>query len=471
MSDPVVTNWFGDVVSRPKVIVEAHSVDDIVRVLRDPARYPSPVRAVGSNHSTALCGIAEGGTLIKMAGMNRIVEIGTDTVTAQAGALYIDVAEKLRERNLQFHVCTEIGNLSIGSAACAGTKDASMAGEYGQVGSYVTAVKMVLPNGTLLEASDETDPELMQHIRASYGTFGVVYEATLKVRPLTPVKVYHKTFSLQAFLDVLPELRASGESIMYYLFPFVDKITVEFRSYNPTATGRHSRRTWISRNRGWAVIGPIIGRWVAALPAGAVRHHVLNALTSVWRFILVYQIKSDHTIPMQQTIRYPPVGGPSRYTFSLFAFPVEDFPTVLQEFCRFCKEYYQRTGYRTNLSYVGYLICRDQRSLLSYSFHGDVMTLDPVSTNNPGWREFLKEYNQFCSARKGAPLFNQTFGVTLDIARRAFGERLDTISRTRQRFDPDGRLLNDYFRELFAPADLSQVPSLAESGVASPSQP
>jgi hypothetical protein len=426
---------------------------------------------VGSNHSTARCGIAEGGTLIKMAGMNRILDIGTDTVTAQAGALYIDVALELRKRNLQFHVCTEIGNLSIGSAACAGTKDASMAGEYGQVGSYVTAVKLVLPNGTLLEASDATDPELMQQIRASYGTFGIIYEVTLTVRPLTPVKVYHRTFRLQEFLEALPELRASGVSMMYYLFPFVDKITVEFRSYNPAATGKANQRVWTSRNRGWAVVGPVIGRWAAALPAGPVRHHVLNALTSVWRFVLVHRVKSDNTIPMQQTIRYPPVGGPSRYTFSLFAFPIEDFPNVLQEFCRFCKEYYQRTGYRTNLSYVGYRICSDQRSLLSYSFHGDVMTLDPVSTNNPGWKEFLTAFNQFCSVRKGAPVLNQTFGVTQDIARRAFGERLDIISRTRQTYDPDGRLLNDYFRELLAPASLSQATSIEQSQVAARSQP
>ena len=470
MSDLVVTNWFGDLVSRPKVIVEAHSVEDIVRVLTDPARYPSPVRAVGSNHSTTQCGVAEGGTLLKMAGLNRILDIGKDTVTAQAGALYIDVAEELRKRNLQFHVCTEIGNLSIGSAACAGTKDGSMPGEYGQVGSYVTAVKMVLPNGTLLEASDETNPELMQQIRASYGTFGIVYQATLKVRPLTAVKVYHRTFTLREFLEALPELRTSGVSMMYYMFPFVDKITVEFRRYNPTAAARHNQRTWAARNRGCGVVGPFLGRWAAALP-GAVRHHVLDALTSVWRYVLVHRVKSDDTIPVQQTIRYPPVGGPCRFTFSLFAFPVEDFPNVVQEFCRFCKEYYQRTGYRTNLSYVGYSVCKDQRSLLSYSFHGDAMTLDPVSTDNPGWREFLGEFNEFCSVRKGMPLFNQTFGVTREIARRAFGERLDVISRTRQTYDPDGRLLNDYFRELFAPAGPYQATSLEESGIAARSQP
>ena len=53
-----VSNWFGDIISKPAVVVEASSVQDIVRVLRNPAKYPSPVRAFGSNHSTAPCSAA-----------------------------------------------------------------------------------------------------------------------------------------------------------------------------------------------------------------------------------------------------------------------------------------------------------------------------------------------------------------------------------------------------------------------------
>jgi len=32
-SDATVTNWFGDLVSHPKAVVEAASVDEIVRIL------------------------------------------------------------------------------------------------------------------------------------------------------------------------------------------------------------------------------------------------------------------------------------------------------------------------------------------------------------------------------------------------------------------------------------------------------
>ena len=209
MADPVVTNWFGDLVSHPKVVVEAASVADIIAVLKDPVKYPSPVRAVGSNHSTAPCGVAEGGTLIKMAGMNRILAITPDAVTVEAGAIYIDLAQELEKHNLQLYVNTEIGSLSAGSAACAGTKDASMPGEFGQVSSYVTRIKMVLPSGELLEVTED-QPELMQKVRSSYGTFGVVYEVTFRVRPIVPLAVHHENFAIADFVRRLPELKARG---------------------------------------------------------------------------------------------------------------------------------------------------------------------------------------------------------------------------------------------------------------------
>ena len=94
MADPEIANWFGDLVSHPKVVVDANSVEDIVAVMKDAAKYPAPVRAVGSNHSTSPCGVAEGGTLIRMK-MNRILDIGRDTLTVEAGARHIDMAREL----------------------------------------------------------------------------------------------------------------------------------------------------------------------------------------------------------------------------------------------------------------------------------------------------------------------------------------------------------------------------------------
>jgi hypothetical protein len=114
------------------------------------------------------------------------------------------------------------------------------------------------------------------------------------------------------------------------------------------------------------------------------------------------------------------------------------------------KDYYSQKGYRSNLLYVGHRIAQDQKSLLSYSFDGNVMTIDPVSTANPGWFEFLDAYNQWCSDRNGKPLLNQTPQLTPAILQKANGDKLKTLSDLRRQYDPQDRLLNDYFRTLLS---------------------
>lgn len=450
MATNTVTNWFGNIVSHPSVVVDANSVDDIVAIMKDTVTYPSPVRAIGSNHSTAPCGVANGGTLIRMK-MNQILNIGPDSLTVQADAVHIDMAKALQAKNLQFYVNTEIGSLSAGSAACAGTKDASFPGEYGQVGSYITGVKMVLPSGDLLEVTETAQPDLMQQVRSSYGLFGIIYEVTYSIRPLLPMHVHHTTYSLEDFIAALPGLKALDYSMMFYMFPFADTITVEFRKYNPGATGEPNYSAWALRNHIWGTSGPRFGHDTeqnVSIPS--IRYGIIDAFNAAWRLQLETIVTSDYTIPPDQIIQYPPVSNDSRYTFSLFAFPEDEYPAALTGFYKFCNDYYAQKGYRSNLLYVGYRIAQDQKSLLSYSYDGPVMTIDPVSTANPGWDDFLLAYNQFCVNLNGKPLPNQTPGLTAAVLQGAYGDKLKVLEATRKQYDPQDRLLNDYFRELLS---------------------
>jgi FAD/FMN-containing dehydrogenase len=450
LSTPAVTNWFGDLVSHPQAVVEAKSTADVVAILKDPVKYPSPVRAIGSNHSTSPCGVVEGGTLVMMSNMNQIQQITTDTITTQGGAIYIDVAQELAKKNLQFYVNTEIGNLSMGSAACSGTKDGSMPGEYGQVNSYLSAVEMVLPSGEILEI-DESQPELLRQVRSSYGLFGIVTAATFRVRPILPMAVYHETFTLEDFVQRLPELFARNESMMYYVFPFDNLITVEFRKYNPGASGIPNHVIWPLRNYLWGSAGPAFCRQVEAeITDRAIRYGVIDGFCAMWRFKLTNLICSDYTIAAQQMIRYPVPSNDSRYTFSFWAFPEASFADVLAGYFKFSRDYYQQEGYRTNMLSVGYRVAKDQNSLLSYSYDGNAMTVDPVSTANPGWEAFLDTYNELCSNQGGIPLLNQTARVTAAQAQKGLGDRLAVFAKARKTYDPGNRLLNGFFKDLLA---------------------
>jgi hypothetical protein len=60
----------------------------------------------------------------------------------------------------------------------------------------------------------------------------------------------------------------------------------------------------------------------------------------------------------------------------------------------------------------------------------------------------LAAYNQFCSDRNGIPLLNQTKGLTRAQVEKALGDRWKVFAETRKTYDPQGRLLSLFFREL-----------------------
>ncbi|MGA7544333.1 MAG: FAD-binding protein, partial [Methyloceanibacter sp.] len=133
--DVTIRSWDGTWTYRPKVLVTPQSAEDLVEIMTSDVRFPAPVRPAGSMHSTARVNGDDGGTMVDMKAMNRILRFGEDTVTVEAGATYIVVSNALKERGLQFHVTTEIGNVTLAAMACAATKDSSFPGGYGQISS------------------------------------------------------------------------------------------------------------------------------------------------------------------------------------------------------------------------------------------------------------------------------------------------------------------------------------------------
>ena len=441
-------NWFGDITSSPAVVVEPENPQDIISIMQDTEKYPSPIRAVGSNHSTTQGGVADNGTVVVMGKMNRILNIGTDTVTVEAGALYIDVAKELRKHNLQFYVNVEIGSMTMGSAACCGTKNASMAGEFGQVCSYARAMKMVTSSGEIVEVTEE-QPELLQATRSSYGLFGIIYEVTFRVKPLQSMAIRHKIYNLDTFDKQLPALKTMGESIMLYMSPFTNTITVEFRRYRTDENPQKaSFWQWKLRNLVWGVLAPYFSYFVTRyVRIRSIRDFLINSFTRLISYFAVLIVRGKNTISPDQIIRYPKIANNTSYTFTFWAFPEEEYTPTLRAFFKFCHDYYRSKGYRSNMMNVGYRVFEDTSSLFSYTFDGPVITIDPVSTGNPGWEEFLVAYNEFCSEHGGIPLFNQTKSITRAQVEKAFGDRLATFEVYRKRFDPTERLLNDFFRQ------------------------
>ena len=173
--DVTIKTWDGTWTYHPKVIATPESAEDIVEIMVDEVRFPAPVRPAGSMHSTARVNGDDGGTMVDMKAMNRILHFTGDTVTVEAGVTYIVLANALKDRGLQPYVTTEIGNVTLGAMATAATKDSSFAGEFGQA--------RVLSSGHLAQVRHrvEGDPgsgkplqDLILHIFRHYLSVGTV---------------------------------------------------------------------------------------------------------------------------------------------------------------------------------------------------------------------------------------------------------------------------------------------------------
>jgi FAD/FMN-containing dehydrogenase len=443
----VVRNWEGTVVTRPRVIVRPKRIEDIQTILENTKAFPAPVRAIGANYSQTRCGVADGGTIIDMTAMNRVLEINDHWVRVQAGTPFIEVATALEQRGLQLPVNPDLGNLTMGAAGLAATKDSSMPADSGQLSSCLKEVKLVLPSGKTLTVN-ESQSDLLKLIRSSYGLCGVACELTFRVVPLRAVRLDYETFVLEQFVKEFPSLVEQPVALKFYLLPFRDRVTVEFRSYDDEPLTSRSG-IWSIRKSVFTNVLPAFGSTVSsAVSVPSVRYFLIEQFNSVMRSTLDRAARNVTVYPIEWVRKLPDDPGRSRFTYSTWAFPQEAYPEVLGEYFRFCRDYYKRMRYRANLLHIGHRLHKDQGSVFSPSFSGPVITVDPSSTGDEGWEDFVIDFNEFCGQRGGVPLLNQTRSLTVEQMNVAFGPRLKMFNGLRQKLDPDNRMLNAYFAQL-----------------------
>ncbi len=389
--------------------------------------------------------------------MTRIIEIGDDFVTAEAGALYIDVAEALARRDRQFHINTEIGTVTLGAVACAATKDSSLIGSsrWGQVSSFVSGVKVVRADGSVATYSESEHPQQMRLLRSSYGLLGAIVEVTLRTKSLTPVFAEHRVYSLAQFRQVVPELVAQSYALMMYFYPFADRVMVEIRREVPGAKPTSSGAWWI-RNAFWRNLGPMFAVLIGRIsPTARIEMMLRLAFDRIIRRCTCWVVGGKLTQPDAQIIRHPDKPGRYRFVFSMWSFEEAGFFDVLEAYFRFCHDYARRTGFRCDLPAVGYRLVQDRNALLSFSHDAPAMSIDPASTGGPGWDAFLMAFNAFASAHNGHPLFNQTKHLTPEQVHKAYGPRWREFAAARRTWDPGDRLLSRYFAKLLvAPKEM-----------------
>ena len=168
---------------RPKVLVEANDVFEVVNALSRARRENLKVSIVSGGHSWNQNHLREGALLLSMARFNQVeVNPENKTATVGPGVWAVDLDKAVRKHNLFFPVTHAVdvcmgGFLLQGGFGWGSTR-------VGPATMSVIGVDVVLADGSLVHANERESPEIYWAARGSGpGFFGVVVRWHLKLYP------------------------------------------------------------------------------------------------------------------------------------------------------------------------------------------------------------------------------------------------------------------------------------------------
>lgn len=225
----------GTVFHMPDVVLKVKSTEEVSNIMRYAYEETIPVVVRGSG--TGLvggCVPIEGGIVLDLTGMNRILELDEEnlTLTVEAGVLLMDIYDYIEPRGYFYapdpgeKSATIGGNISTNAGGMRAVK-------YGVTRDWIRALEVVLPNGEVVMmggkvVKDCSGYALKQLIIGSEGTLGIVTKAVLKLIALPPYTIS----LLVPFENIEKAIGAVSEIIKTKVLPtaieFFDRDTVRF---------------------------------------------------------------------------------------------------------------------------------------------------------------------------------------------------------------------------------------------------
>jgi FAD/FMN-containing dehydrogenase len=171
---------------RPAVIARCRGAADIADALSLARDSGLEVSVRGGGHNVAGRAVTEGGVMIDLSLMKGIyVDPGERTVRAQGGVLWSEFNRETAQHGLAVTggaiSTTGIAGLTLGGGL------GWLMGAYGLAADNLIGVELVTADGTVMNVTDGSDPDLMWALRGGGGNFGVAASLEYRLHPLRTI--------------------------------------------------------------------------------------------------------------------------------------------------------------------------------------------------------------------------------------------------------------------------------------------
>lgn len=219
-------NWSGSVVAHPRAVARPRDEGE----LRTLVRAASKLRVTGAGHSfMPLC--ATDGTLVSMADYDAAIEIAADrrSVWAPAGWALSRLTEALWREGLSLINQGDVNPQSLAGATATGTHGTGA--DLGSLSTQVTAVELMLADGTLVRCSATERPDLFEAARLSLGLIGIATRIRINVLPAYYLEERVERRPLGEIVERWRELGAATRHFEFFVFPYSDHVI--FKTLRP----------------------------------------------------------------------------------------------------------------------------------------------------------------------------------------------------------------------------------------------
>ncbi|EFQ32572.1 FAD binding domain-containing protein [Colletotrichum graminicola M1.001] len=159
----------------------AEEVSSIVKTLQDNDEQFA-VKSGGHNPNNYYASVKDG-PLISTKKLNQVVyDNSTNTVSVGPGNRWEDVHAALDGTGVTV-VGGRIGNVGVGGYLLGGGLS-FLSTQYGWAANNIVSVEMVLANGTIVTASNTSNPDLLAAIKGGGNAFGIVTNYVLRAHPI-----------------------------------------------------------------------------------------------------------------------------------------------------------------------------------------------------------------------------------------------------------------------------------------------
>ena len=174
-------NWAGNVTYSTSRVLRPRSVAEAQEFVADA----ETVRPLGTRHSFSLVADSAG-VLVSTEHLNRVVEIGAETVTVEAGIRYGDLSSTLASHDLALPNLASLPHISVGGAIATGTHGSGARNQ--SLAAGIAALELVRADGSIRplgRGDDDFDGAVV-----GLGALGLVTRASLDVVPAFELRQY-----------------------------------------------------------------------------------------------------------------------------------------------------------------------------------------------------------------------------------------------------------------------------------------